>query len=64
MGKIYSHVFALYSGQYYDRAESAIERSPEIHNLASGRRKRVNQQKYETRFVAARGARGKLTGVS
>lgn len=50
MGKIYSHV--LRTGTYYEQAER--ERSPEIHNLASGRRKRVNQQKYETRFVAAK----------
>lgn len=38
-----------------------VERSPEIHNLASDRRKRINRQKYETRFVAAKAPGG--TGV-
>jgi len=53
VGKIYSHVLHhIADGTTIGR--SLRERSPEIHNLASDRRKRVNQQKYETRFVAAK----------
>lgn len=50
--KIYSHV-RHHTADGTTIGRSLLERSPEIHNLASDRRKRVNQQKYETRFVAA-----------
>jgi len=53
MRKISSHV-RHHTADGTTIGRSLLERSPEIHNLASDRRKRVNQQKYETRLSQQR----------